>query len=272
MIVVMTAVIARGQKPGMQQVLAEHLRGTPASAVWLSVPTGKVEGAFGDLRVEALPGSVVKPFVLWAALNRHVVSEHTAMACSGNTVVGGHNLACTHPRSVMVPDARQALAYSCNSYFAAVARHLNGADLRRDLSSEGFQVSALPATPDARVLLVLGLADITITPEALANGYRRLALAMDAGGGANGKIVRDGLLDSVRSGMAHAALTDGVNLAGKTGSAHDQTPAGQHGWFAGIVFDRTGTVPEHVLVVYLPGGNGNDAAGRAHAILEGVDR
>ena len=69
--------------------------------------------------------------------------------------------------------------------------------------------------------------------------------------------VRDGLRDSVRYGMAHNADVPGMNIAGKTGTASDTAQGSSHGWFAGI-----GSLghQEVVVVIYLPQGNGADAA------------
>ena len=260
-----TLSIAAAERSSMQHAMEAELRGTSISAVWLDVPSGKIEGSFGDVRAEAAPGSTVKPFVLRAALASHVISERTTFACSGQTIIAGHNLACSHSRAVTVLDARQALANSCNAYFAAVAQRLSSLTLRNALTSEGFRVQVPPQTPDAKVMLALGLQDASISPAALARAYRELASGLHAE-----PPLRDGLLDSVNTGMAHAAFTQGVILAGKTGSAHDRTPAGQHGWFAGVVFSANMQAPTHVLVVYVPGGNGNDAAAHAHALLAKV--
>ncbi len=249
----------------MQRAMTATLQGLPVSAVWLNIPSGGIDGSFGDVASVALPGSTIKPLVLQAALRSHTVSERTVFACSGNLVVAHHNLACSHSRAITVLDARQALANSCNAYFAGVAQRLSPAVLRNALTTVGFRVPVLPRTPENRVLLALGLDGTQISPAGLARAYRELALGLDAE-----PVLREGLLDSVNTGMAHAASTPGVMLAGKTGSAHDGTPLGQHGWFAGIVLSPDGRTAEHVLVVYVPGGNGNDAAARAHMLLAQV--
>jgi cell division protein FtsI/penicillin-binding protein 2 len=61
--------------------------------------------------------------------------------------------------------------------------------------------------------------------------------------------------------MAHEASTAGMTIAGKTGTASDAGEAWTHGWFAGIASQETGRV---VVVIYVPRGNGADAAALAH--------
>ncbi len=58
-------------------------------------------------------------------------------------------------------------------------------------------------------------------------------------------------------GMAHNSYVDGVSIAGKTGTAIDPGQSWTHGWFAGFAPAKA---PKVVVVVYLPRGNGADAA------------
>ena len=61
----------------------------------------------------------------------------------------------------------------------------------------------------------------------------------------------------MRYGMAHNAAVPGMEIAGKTGTASDTRKVRSHGWFAGIgSFGHE----EVVIVIYLPRGNGADAA------------
>ena len=69
------------------------------------------------------------------------------------------------------------------------------------------------------------------------------------------------MLNSVRYGAAHNAEVSGIKLAGKTGTASDPGQPWTHGWFAGIAGEGSS---KFVVVVYLPHGNGADAATIAH--------
>jgi hypothetical protein len=103
---------------------------------------------------------------------------------------------------------------------------------------------------------VLGLEDVEVTPAQLARAYFRLAAQLD-----EVPVVRRGLEGSIAYGMAHNAATPGLTIAGKTGTASDAGQAWTHGWFAGIASRGAERV---VVVVYVPRGNGADAAGMAH--------
>jgi cell division protein FtsI/penicillin-binding protein 2 len=243
------------------------LRGTGASALVLAVDSGRVLAQTGDVDAGAAPGSAVKPFVLRAALESGVVTERTTMHCDGTLRVAGRNLACVHPRDVTVLDARQALAESCNTYFAAVARRMTARQMVSALRGAGFQVQGVPPETDARVLMGLGLEGVRVSVRQMAEAYRGLAVWV-AGGDASARAVREGMVASVQTGVAHAAFVPGVTLAGKTGTVDLRDTGRSEGWFAGVVYGAKGQ-PQQVLVVFVPNGNGRDAAALAARVLAG---
>lgn len=237
------------------------------SVVLMDVPSGNVLFSAGDRDVMSTPGSALKLFVLMAALDARIIDAHQTIACRGSLVVAGHNLACSHPRDVTVLDARQALAESCNSYFAKLAQRMPDATLANGLRKFGVMPARVSEGADARVLLALGMQGVAVSPRGLAEAYRKMALRMDASGDEASRVVADGMVQSVLTGMAHAARIDGMMLGGKTGTV-DDGGGRSHGWFAGIVF--SGALPnsaKQVLVVYMPNGNGNDAATFARQVL-----
>jgi len=244
------------------QALQRALAGTHASATVVRVADGHVLASYGPQAILAAPGSTLKPFVLDAALKGRVINTVATIHCDGHLVIQGHNLACTHPRDIVMLDAQEALANSCNTYFATIARRMSAANLREGLRSYGFdptQRNLQLDHPDNRALLALGVEGIRTSPLQLALAYRKLALALPLA-----SPIRAGLLQSVQTGMAHAAFIPGLKLAGKTGTVDD--PGGRsHGWFAGIVYsgEPASALPSTVLAIYLPSGNGNDAAGLA---------
>jgi cell division protein FtsI/penicillin-binding protein 2 len=249
--------------------LHRALAGTQARAVLIDMGTGHVEAAFPSIQaVQSTydsPGSTLKPFVLLAALQQYIVQPQTTVECTGQLTVGTHRLACTHPRELHLFTAEQALAYSCNSYFASVATHMPAQTLLQSLTTYGLRPTATGTDTNSRILLALGLENLRISPLQLASAYRQLAPRLDTDPTA--PPVRDGLFGSVRYGMAHNAFTEGILLAGKTGTAAGPGMP-SHGWFAGIVYTAPGQ-PRSVLVVYLPNANGGDAALLAHRILAG---
>jgi cell division protein FtsI/penicillin-binding protein 2 len=231
-------------------------------------------------RTLAAPGSTLKPLVLYGLVAGGRWNPERRVACDRKLVVAGHLLACAHPPAPPF-DARAALAWSCNSYFAQVARTLEPGELGRVLRPTGLlSVTGLtgkqapseavaefrePANAEAVQLALLGVEGIRITPLELAAAYRCLALELAAHPGSNAaEVVRAGLEDSTSFGMARQAGLAGVSVAGKTGTAEGTASTQSHGWFAG--FAPAGK-PQVVMVVYLPAGRGTDAARVAAELL-----
>lgn len=234
-------------------------------------------------RTLAAPGSTLKPLLLYGLVNGGRWNPASRVACNRELVVAGHRLACSHPAAPPF-DARQALTWSCNSYFAAIARTLEPGELGKLLRPTGL-LSATglaprqaqagygeaqaefrePATPEAEQLVVLGVEGVRVTPLELAAAYRWLALQLTAHPDSDAaRVVRAGLEDSASFGMAEQASLGGVRLLGKTGTAEGVTSRRDHGWFAAIAPAEKPTV---VIVVYLPAGRGADAAHLAGEIL-----
>jgi len=235
-----------------QAALSSALRATAAIGVVMDAKTGHLLATVKAANQPTAPGSILKPFFMAAALEQHEVLPQTTVFCRRHLRIadGVHdwNLACTHPQSDVAFDAQEALAYSCNQYFAALADRIPTPQLAAILQHYGLPRVPTTLTRAQKQLLVLGVAGIAVSPTQMAAAYRKLFLELDQ---IQGDAVGQGLKDSVRFGMAHNAAVPGVAIAGKTGT----TTGG--GWFAGIA----PRAQEHViLVIYLPRGNGADAA------------
>ena len=244
-----------------QAGLSSALRNSPAVGVVVDLKSGQRVAVVRPAEVESLrstPGSILKPFFLAAALRRQQVQPQSTIFCRRDLHLSANhrewNLACTHPQTDIAFAAQDALAYSCNRYFAALADRISPEQTTTTLEPYGLGKPKTPATREEKELLVLGVEGIAVSPAQVATAYRKLALELhDSGMDA----VRGGLDDSVRYGMAHNAFVPGMDIVGKTGTASDSMHGSSHGWFAGI-----GAV-EHeqvVVVIYLPSGNGADAA------------
>jgi cell division protein FtsI/penicillin-binding protein 2 len=267
-------VAAAVAEPGLgpaQRALDEALSGTNAVGVVLDGRDGHMMAVVREAdaaRVASAPGSTLKPLFLAAALNDGRVHAETTVICRGDLRIAGRDLACTHPRERNVFDAEQALAYSCNTWFANLARRFPPQEAVEVLRAAGFgsrtrlvQIESAgslrePARQANVQLLVLGIDGVAATPLQLASAYLRLARRFDAE-----SLVRRGLEDSVAYGMAHNAATAGLTIAGKTGTATNAGGSWTHGWFAGIASRQAVLM---VVVIYLPHGNGADAAALAH--------
>jgi cell division protein FtsI/penicillin-binding protein 2 len=232
-------------------------------------------------RTLAAPGSTLKPLVLYSLVSAGRWNSANRVACNRQLVVAGRRLACTHPPAPPF-DAREALTWSCNSYFAAVARTLRPGELGQLLRPTGLlgvtDISHNEATAEYREpdsvdeeqLTLLGVEGVRVTPLELAVAYRWLALELAAHPVSDAaQVVREGLEDSASFGMAGQASLGGVAVMGKTGTAEGEESSRTHGWFVGLV---PAEKPKVVIVVYLSAGRGADAAHVAGEILANAPR
>jgi cell division protein FtsI/penicillin-binding protein 2 len=242
------------------------MAGRDGAALVLDIPTGEILAAYRmdvAARRVASPGSAIKPFTLLALAEAGLVDRETSVFCPHDVRIGDRILDCSHPRLEVPLDPVSALAYSCNHFFSQLAGQLPFDALYRAFGSRGFNalsgrwptevagVVELPESNEALTLMSLGEESIGVTPLALAEAYRRLALTVAEDGGSGG-IVLEGLRAGVEFGTGKLAGTEGVDVAGKTG-----TSAG-HAWFAGFAPAER---PEVVVVVFLESGTGGaDAA------------
>jgi cell division protein FtsI/penicillin-binding protein 2 len=253
-----TSWIHAGASP-IANTLSEALRGTQAAAVVLDLRTGAVLASAGE-PLRGAPGSAIKPLLLAYALEHGIVRPETEVYCHRNLHVGGRALPCTHAADLPVFTAESALAESCNTWFAEMARRFSGPQLEAALQGTHLPHTSMDtANVEQRQLAVLGLLGVTASPLELARAYRDLLQRVPP----NGAVAR-GLKDSVSYGMANAAAVSGVAILGKTGTASDPGEAWTHGWFAGAIPGR------FVLVVYVPHGDGGTAARLAQRFFRAV--
>jgi len=254
---VLGASCVSAQTSAVQRDLSAALQGTQASAVVVDLRTGALLAQSGVARTAA-PGSVIKPLLLSYALDHDIVRPETEVYCRRNLRLGHRDLACTHPADQPVFNAESALAESCNTWFAAMARSFTGEQLEAALRQTRLShKAAAQDSTEQRELTVLGLENVTASPLQLAQAYREMLLHAPAA-------VLAGLKDSVDFGMANPAAVKGRTVLGKTGTATNSGESWTHGWFAGAIPGRL------VLVVYVPHGDGGTAARLAQKFFAGV--
>jgi cell division protein FtsI/penicillin-binding protein 2 len=235
-----------------------------ARIVVVDIPTGRLLAASylsQAARTLATPGSTLKPLALYGLLASKRWDPARRVACTRKLRIAGRSLNCSHPPADPM-NAREALTWSCNTYFATVAGGIAAGDLRALLAPTGLlsQTGLAPAeaiaefrdprTPDENRLTLLGVDGIRVTPLELATAYRWLALQLAAHTETQAaQVVRSGLTDSASFGMAGAAGLGGVPVAGKTGSAGPESGGQTHGWFVGLA---PSSGPRVVVAVYLP--------------------
>ena len=135
------AVFCQTNAQSWQNAVDLAARETPqARIVVLDIATGHLLAAhqLNDAsRTLAAPGSTLKPLILYRLVSAGRWNPAIRVACNRQLVVAGHRLACTHPPAPPF-DAREALTWSCNTYFAAVARTLHPGELGQLLRPTGL--------------------------------------------------------------------------------------------------------------------------------------
>jgi len=218
----------------------------------------------------------LKPLVLYRLVSMGQWNPARRVACNRQLVVAGHRLACSHPPAPPF-NAREALTWSCNTYFAALARALRPGELGQLLRPTGLLGATglepneavaefrEPDSEDSKELTLLGVEGVRVTPLELAEAYRWLAIGLGAHPSSDAaKVVREGLEDSASFGMGGQADLGGVAAMGKTGTAEDLASSRTHGWFVGLAPAQK---PRVVIAVFLPAARGTDAAHVAGEIL-----
>jgi SpoIID/LytB domain protein len=170
---------------------------------------------------------------------------------------------CTHPDLKRPLTPSEALAYSCNDFFLALAPRLSRQALNRTRSALGLP-PVLDATPLAPTLV--GLAGPRVTPRDLLSVMARLA-----GAGREPfqmrpetrRVLLDGLRGAAEYGTADAFKARGLAALAKTGTA--PMPGG--GSMGLVVALTPPDAPARGLVVVTPGAAGLDAATVAADLL-----
>jgi membrane peptidoglycan carboxypeptidase len=257
--IMVLAASAPGQALQMTGALSRELQGTQASAVVLDLNSSGVLAKIGQDR-RGTPGSAIKPLLLEYALQHSIVREDTGVYCRRNLHVGNRALPCTHPADNPVFTAQSALAESCNTWFAEMARRYTGPALEAAL--RGYQLphdDMSQANVQQRQLAVLGVQGVTVSLMELGQAYLKMLRRVPSDGA-----VARGLQDSVSFGMAHPAAVKGLIILGKTGTASDPGDAWTHGWFVGAIPGR------FLIVVYVPHGDGGTAAQLAQRFFRDI--
>jgi len=228
-------------------------------AAWriIDLDDGHVIDASRPDRLESLvqPGSFMKVPSLIAALTSKTISPDTRIACEGQTTIDGRLIRCSHQRVRHALRPSEALALSCNVYFATIAQRLPRARLDGVLLALG-----LPATPPraSMALAATGLDGTPTSPVSLLNALSRVvrdprALHLGAG---DQRVVLDGLRGSAVYGTSSAFAVKGIPALAKTGTS--EAPAG--GVLGLVTAVWPADRPTRGIVVVAPGAAGMDAA------------
>jgi SpoIID/LytB domain protein len=251
------------------------LGGREGAVMVLDARTGRVRALAGGRSAyeEATPpGSAIKPFTMLTALRSGALDEETRVYCRGRYHQEDFKINCSHPRYRAAFGPAQALANSCNYFFAHVAESLDGDAYARTLREFGFGVrtgggdeheaAGLLPHETARVREMLGeSSELRVSPAqliaayaALFNGGRLLAPRMARAEGftplvraqveiapAHRALLLAGMRGAVAYGTASRAglATLPVYVFGKTGTSTPRDNWRAQGWFVGFAAGLT---------------------------------
>lgn len=259
------------------------------------------------------PGSVFKPVIAIAALEKKKITSYTTFSCSGQYSVGKAVFRCWDDEGHGPQTVSEGLKNSCNSFFYQVGRVVGADDIYNYAMKFGYGVPTGIDLPEESAGLVpnkmwkrlakkegwfegdtvnfsIGQGYLLVTPlqvlrmtAAIANGgilvqpyLVKKIENVDVSSRSNKEIgiskktieiVKLGLRRVVQdeSGTGRKARAEGVDIAGKTGTA--QSPNGlSHAWFIGFApVDK----PKIAMVVFVEhGGKGGlEAAENAGKIF-----
>src|SRR5215216_592372 len=247
------------------------------------------------------PGSTIKPFTTLAALRAGVITPDTRIRCRGKYKRDDVVDACVHPPNLPPFNPAEAVAYSCNYFFATIGERLDAENFAQLLGDFGFgQTTGVEGQNESTGVLARGrwqpqsaLGEgpfLQVTPVQMAiayaalfnggtllkrnqNGVRkvRAQLRIDD---KERSILLEGMRGAVSFGTAEKADLDSlpVYIIGKTGTSTQHQGFRSQGWFAGIAFKpNLPSEPanaELVVVVYVRNAHGSDAAQVARPIFE----
>ncbi len=125
----------------LQQAAENALGDREGSIIVMDAQTGRVRAAVNpqDAYSQAMmPGSSIKPFTILAAVRAGLVDENSRTTCPGRFTGLSFSLPCVHPDHLPPFSPSQAIAYSCNYYFATVGQRLGRDKLTETLRQFGF--------------------------------------------------------------------------------------------------------------------------------------
>jgi SpoIID/LytB domain protein len=124
--------------------------------VVIDAQTGRIRASVnleGAYTQSMMPGSTIKPFTTLAAMRAGLIDEDSRTTCPGRFTGLSFSLPCVHADHLPPFTPSQAIAYSCNYYFATLGQRLGREKLIETLRQFGFgQVTRLNETEAAGVM------------------------------------------------------------------------------------------------------------------------
>src|SRR5215470_11568040 len=111
----------------LQDDAAAALANRDGTIIVMDAQTGRVRAIINPQLAYAqtlMPGSAIKPFTALAALRADLIDESSRTTCPGRFTGLNFSLACVHADHLPPFSPSQAIAYSCNYYFATAGQRL----------------------------------------------------------------------------------------------------------------------------------------------------
>src|SRR5215471_9990978 len=125
----------------LQHAAESALGDREGSIIIIDAQTGRIRAAVNPEAAYAqamMPGSSLKPFTTLAALRAGLIDENSRTTCPGRFTGLSFSLPCVHADHLPPFTPSQAIAYSCNYYFATVGQRLGRGKLTETLRQFGF--------------------------------------------------------------------------------------------------------------------------------------
>jgi len=111
----------------LQDAAAAALANRDGTIIVMEAQSGRVRALVNPKVAYAqalMPGSAIKPFTALAALRAELIDEDSRTTCPGRFTGLNFSLPCVHADHLPPFSPAQAIAYSCNYYFATVGQRL----------------------------------------------------------------------------------------------------------------------------------------------------
>ncbi|HET6975552.1 MAG TPA: SpoIID/LytB domain-containing protein [Pyrinomonadaceae bacterium] len=111
----------------LQEAANSALANRDGTIIVMDARTGRIRAIANPELAYAqvlMPGSTMKPFTALAALRADLIDQNSRTVCPGRFTGLNFSLACVHADHLPPFSPSQAIAYSCNYYFAATGQRL----------------------------------------------------------------------------------------------------------------------------------------------------
>jgi len=125
----------------LQEAATAALGQRDGTIIVMDAQTGRVRALVNPrtaFAAAAMPGSTMKPFTALAALRAGLIDQDSRTVCPGRFTGLDFSLPCVHADHLPPFTPSQAIAYSCNYYFATLGQRLGRDSLIQTLRPFGF--------------------------------------------------------------------------------------------------------------------------------------